>query len=112
MNRLVIDLLLCDQITPYADIYLVLLVWIHFVVKDNLGDQEEQNSKYDMLKYNSIGRNKVLEQWSGSFSFPFKVWFNVPKRDDRQETDGLRWSYIDKSGFWVRSDRIPGKYVL
>lgn len=50
MNRLVIDLLICDQITPYADIYLVLLMWIHLVVKGNLGDEEGQNLEYDVLK--------------------------------------------------------------
>ena len=50
MNRLVIDLLLCDQIIPYADIYLVLLVWIHLVVKGNLGDEGEQNLEYDLLE--------------------------------------------------------------
>lgn len=49
MNRLVIDLLLCDQITSYADIYLVLLVRIHLVVKGNLGDEEEQSLGYDVL---------------------------------------------------------------
>lgn len=50
MNRLVVDLLPRDQITAYADIYLVLLVRIHLVVKGNLGDEEEENSEYDLLK--------------------------------------------------------------
>lgn len=46
MSRLVVDLLQCDQITPYADIYLVLLMWIHIVVE---GNEEEQNLEYDPL---------------------------------------------------------------
>lgn len=49
MNRLVIELLLCDQKTAYVDIYLVLLVRIHPVVKGNLGDEDEQNLGYDLL---------------------------------------------------------------